>query len=147
MTRRMRPTVIAPARRGTMAQPGVGHPLHPSGGSQGFKAGALENGLKTAKGEFIAIFDADFVPEPDFLQKAIHHFTDPRVGMVQGRWEHLNREYSFLTRTQAIFLDGHFMLESFTRFLERTLFQLQRDRRNPAARRRSKTPAGGSTTP
>jgi cellulose synthase/poly-beta-1,6-N-acetylglucosamine synthase-like glycosyltransferase len=88
----------------------------------GFKAGALENGLKTAKGEFVAIFDADFVPEPDFLQKAIHHFTDPRVGMVQGRWEHINREYSFLTRTQAIFLDGHFMLESFTRFLSGRFF-------------------------
>jgi cellulose synthase/poly-beta-1,6-N-acetylglucosamine synthase-like glycosyltransferase len=83
----------------------------------GFKAGALENGLRTAKGEFVAIFDADFVPEPDFLQKSIHYFTDPRVGMVQGRWEHLNRDYSFLTKTQAIFLDGHFMLESFTRFV------------------------------
>ncbi len=88
----------------------------------GFKAGALENGLRTAKGEFIAIFDADFVPEPDFLQKSIHYFTDPRVGMVQGRWEHLNREYSFLTRTQAIFLDGHFMLESYTRFLSGRFF-------------------------
>ncbi len=88
----------------------------------GFKAGALENGLRTAKGEFIAIFDADFVPEPDFLQKAIHHFTDPRVGMVQGRWEHINRDYSFLTKTQAIFLDGHFMLESFTRFLSGRFF-------------------------
>jgi cellulose synthase/poly-beta-1,6-N-acetylglucosamine synthase-like glycosyltransferase len=81
----------------------------------GFKAGALENGLKTARGEFVAIFDADFIPEPDFLLKTIHYFTDPKVGMVQGRWEHLNREYSFLTRTQAIFLDGHFMLESNTR--------------------------------
>ncbi len=88
----------------------------------GFKAGALENGLKTAKGEFVAIFDADFVPEPDFLQKSIHHFTDPKVGMVQGRWEHINREYSFLTRTQAIFLDGHFMMESFTRFLSGRFF-------------------------
>ncbi len=88
----------------------------------GFKAGALENGLRTAKGEFVAIFDADFVPEPDFLQKAVHYFTDPRVGMVQGRWEHLNREYSFLTRTQAIFLDGHFILESFTRFLSGRFF-------------------------
>ncbi len=88
----------------------------------GFKAGALENGMRTAKGEFFAIFDADFVPEPDFLQKAIHHFTDPRVGMVQGRWEHINRDYSFLTKTQAIFLDGHFMLESFTRFLSGRFF-------------------------
>jgi len=83
----------------------------------GFKAGALENGLRTAKGEFVAVFDADFVPEPDFLQKSVHYFTDPKVGLVQGRWEHLNRDYSFLTKTQAIFLDGHFMLESYTRFL------------------------------
>ena len=88
----------------------------------GFKAGALENGLLTAKGEFVAIFDADFVPEPDFLQKSIHYFSDPKIGMVQGRWEHLNREYSFLTKTQAIFLDGHFMLESYTRFLSGRFF-------------------------
>ncbi|MGD0100590.1 MAG: cellulose synthase family protein [Acidobacteriota bacterium] len=88
----------------------------------GFKAGALENALRTAKGEFVAIFDVDFVPEPDFLQKSIHYFTDPQVGMVQGRWEHLNRNYSFLTKTQAIFLDGHFMLESFTRFLSGRFF-------------------------
>ncbi len=88
----------------------------------GFKAGALENGLRTAKGEFVAIFDADFVPNPDFLQKSIHYFVDAKVGMVQGRWEHLNREFSFLTRTQAIFLDGHFMLESFTRFLSGRFF-------------------------
>jgi cellulose synthase/poly-beta-1,6-N-acetylglucosamine synthase-like glycosyltransferase len=88
----------------------------------GFKAGALENGLRTAKGEFVAIFDADFVPDPDFLQKSIHYFTDPKVGMVQGRWEHLNRGYSFLTKTQAIFLDGHFMLESYTRFLSGRFF-------------------------
>ena len=89
---------------------------------RGFKAGALENGLKTAKGEFIAIFDVDFVPTQDFLQRSVHYFTDPKVGMVQGRWEHLNREYSFLTRTQAIFLDGHFILESFTRFLSGRFF-------------------------
>jgi len=88
----------------------------------GFKAGALENGLRTAKGEFIALFDADFVPDPDYLQKAIHYFADPRVGMVQARWEHLNREYSFLTRTQAIFLDGHFIMESYTRFLSGRFF-------------------------
>jgi cellulose synthase/poly-beta-1,6-N-acetylglucosamine synthase-like glycosyltransferase len=88
----------------------------------GFKAGALENGLRTAKGDFVAIFDADFVPQPDFLKKSIDYFTDAKVGMVQGRWEHLNREYSFLTKTQAIFLDGHFMLESFTRFLSGRFF-------------------------
>jgi cellulose synthase/poly-beta-1,6-N-acetylglucosamine synthase-like glycosyltransferase len=88
----------------------------------GFKAGALENGMRTSKGEFIAIFDADFVPKPDFLQKSIHYFTDPKIGMVQGRWEHLNWDYSFLTKTQAIFLDGHFMLESFTRYLSGRFF-------------------------
>jgi cellulose synthase/poly-beta-1,6-N-acetylglucosamine synthase-like glycosyltransferase len=81
----------------------------------GFKAGALENGLRSATGEFVAIFDADFIPQPDFLQRAIHFFTDPEIGMVQGRWAHLNRSYSLLTRIQAIYLDGHFMLESFTR--------------------------------
>jgi len=78
---------------------------------EGFKAGALENGLKTAKGEFVAIFDADFVPPPDFLLKCIHHFTDPKVGMVQTRWTHINRNYSVLTEVEAILLDGHFVLE------------------------------------
>ncbi len=78
---------------------------------QGYKAGALENGLKTCKGEFIAIFDADFVPERDMLMQAIHHFTAPEVGCVQTRWEHVNRRQSLLTLCQAIFLDGHFMIE------------------------------------
>jgi len=78
---------------------------------EGFKAGALEAGLKTAKGEFVAIFDADFVPPPDFLMKCIHHFTDPKVGMVQTRWTHINRNYSLLTQVEAILLDGHFVIE------------------------------------
>jgi cellulose synthase/poly-beta-1,6-N-acetylglucosamine synthase-like glycosyltransferase len=78
---------------------------------KGFKAGALENGLLTAKGEFVAVFDADFAPEPDFLRRTIHHFTDPGVGMVQARWGHLNRAYSLLTQAQAILLDGHFVIE------------------------------------
>jgi cellulose synthase/poly-beta-1,6-N-acetylglucosamine synthase-like glycosyltransferase len=78
---------------------------------QGFKAGALENGLKLAKGEFIAVFDADFVPEPDFLRRTVHFFSDPGVGMVQVRWEHLNRQYSTLTQCQSILLDGHFVIE------------------------------------
>ncbi len=78
---------------------------------EGYKAGALEAGLKTAKGEFVAIFDADFVPPPDFLMKCIHHFTDPKVGMVQTRWTHINRNYSLLTEVEAILLDGHFVLE------------------------------------
>jgi cellulose synthase/poly-beta-1,6-N-acetylglucosamine synthase-like glycosyltransferase len=78
---------------------------------KGFKAGALENGLALAKGEFVAVFDADFIPEPDFLRRTVHFFTDPGVGMVQARWGHLNRDYSALTRAQAILLDGHFVIE------------------------------------
>jgi cellulose synthase/poly-beta-1,6-N-acetylglucosamine synthase-like glycosyltransferase len=91
----------------------LGHPvtcLHRDN-REGFKAGALEAGLKTAKGEFVAIFDADFVPPPDFLMRCIHHFTDPKVGMVQTRWTHINRNYSLLTQVEAILLDGHFVLE------------------------------------
>lgn len=78
---------------------------------EGFKAGALKEGMKNARGEFIAIFDADFVPPEDFLRRTIDHFTDPRVGMVQTRWTHINRNYSFLTEVEAILLDGHFVLE------------------------------------
>jgi cellulose synthase/poly-beta-1,6-N-acetylglucosamine synthase-like glycosyltransferase len=78
---------------------------------KGFKAGALEAGLKAARGELIAIFDADFIPTPDFLQRLLPHFSDPRVGMVQARWGHINRDYSLLTKIQAILLDGHFVLE------------------------------------
>jgi len=77
----------------------------------GFKAGALEEGMRVASGEFIAIFDADFVPPPDFLLRTIHHFTDPTLGMVQTRWGYINRDYSWLTRVEAILLDGHFIME------------------------------------
>ncbi|MGE3956800.1 MAG: cellulose synthase family protein [Vicinamibacterales bacterium] len=77
----------------------------------GFKAGALEAGLKVARGEFVAIFDADFLPGADFLQKLMPHFTDPHVGMVQARWGHINQDYSLLTKIQSILLDGHFVLE------------------------------------
>jgi cellulose synthase/poly-beta-1,6-N-acetylglucosamine synthase-like glycosyltransferase len=77
----------------------------------GFKAGALEHGLGLAKGELVAIFDADFIPDPDFLERTVHHFTDPEVGLVQTRWGHLNRAYSRLTEAQAVMLDGHFMVE------------------------------------
>ncbi len=77
----------------------------------GYKAGALENAMSTATGEFIAIFDADFVPPPGFLKRTIHYFSNPRIGMVQTRWDHLNRCDSLLTRSQAIFLDGHFVIE------------------------------------
>ncbi|WP_194974097.1 cellulose synthase family protein [Aquiflexum lacus] len=81
----------------------------------GFKAGALREGLKEAKGEFIAIFDADFVPDPDFLTKTIGHFSNEKVGMVQTRWTHLNEDYSILTRLQAFALDAHFMVEQMGR--------------------------------
>jgi cellulose synthase/poly-beta-1,6-N-acetylglucosamine synthase-like glycosyltransferase len=77
----------------------------------GFKAGALEEGLKTAHGEFVAIFDADFIPTSDFLTKLMPHFADPQVGMVQARWGHINQDYSLLTKIQSILLDGHFVLE------------------------------------
>ncbi len=86
------------------------------GNRVGYKAGALKEGLAVARGEYVAIFDADFVPRPDFLLKTIPHFmTDPNVGMVQTRWEHLNSEYSLLTRTQAMALDGHFVIEQSVR--------------------------------
>ncbi len=77
----------------------------------GFKAGALQEALKTTTGEFIAIFDADFLPPPDFLHRTIHFFTDPQVGTVQARWSYVNREYNLLTEVQAMLLDGHFVLE------------------------------------
>lgn len=83
---------------------------------QGYKAGALREGLVTARGEYVAIFDADFVPRQDFLLKTLPHFAiDPRVGMVQTRWEHINSDYSLLTRTQAMALDGHFVIEQSVR--------------------------------
>jgi len=82
---------------------------------KGFKAGALAAGLDHAKGEFVFILDADFVPAPDTLKRTIDDFTDPRVGMVQMRWGHLNRDYSLLTRVQSLFLDGHLLLEQTAR--------------------------------
>ena len=91
----------------------LGHPItyiHRTN-REGFKAGALQNGMLTAKGKLIAIFDADFVPPEDWLMRVVHHFSDPGVGMVQTRWTHLNRDYSFLTQVEAILLDGHFVLE------------------------------------
>lgn len=91
----------------------LGYPVsyHHRSNRHGFKAGALQEGMQSAKGEFIAIFDADFVPPEDWLLRVVHHFTDPTIGMVQTRWTHLNRDYSFLTNVEAILLDGHFVLE------------------------------------
>ncbi|MEK6757289.1 MAG: cellulose synthase family protein [Bacteroidota bacterium] len=82
----------------------------------GFKAGALKDGLETARGEFIAIFDADFVPNSSFLRKTLpYFFQDERIALVQTRWEHLNSDYSLLTRAQAMALDGHFVIEQTVR--------------------------------
>ena len=78
---------------------------------EGFKAGALKEGMKAAKGELLAIFDADFMPPEDWLMRVVHHFAEPKIGMVQTRWTHINRHYSFLTEVESILLDGHFVLE------------------------------------
>ena len=78
---------------------------------RGYKAGALDNGLNTATGELVEIFDADFLPRSEFLKDRVPHFPDNRIGMVQTRWRHVNTGYSLLTRLQALFLDGHFVLE------------------------------------
>ena len=88
----------------------------------GFKAGALEEGLKTATGEFTAVFDADFLIPRDFLHRTIHYFTDPEIGMVQTRWSYLNRYYNLLTEVQGMLLDGHFVLEHNARFREGLFF-------------------------
>jgi cellulose synthase/poly-beta-1,6-N-acetylglucosamine synthase-like glycosyltransferase len=102
----------------------LGYPItyHHRTNREGFKAGALQEGMKTAQGEFIAIFDADFVPPEDWLMRVIHHFADPEIGMVQTRWTHLNRDYSFLTNVEAILLDGHFILEHGGRSRSRVFF-------------------------
>ena len=81
----------------------------------GFKAGALDYGLPSAKGDFIVIFDADFIPDPDFLKKTLPYFADPAIGVVQTRWGHINREYSILTQLQAFGLDAHFSIEQSAR--------------------------------
>ena len=78
---------------------------------EGFKAGALQNGMLHSRGELIAIFDADFMPPADFLERTVHYFADPSIGMVQTRWTYHNRQHSFLTQVEAILLDGHFVLE------------------------------------
>lgn len=88
----------------------------------GYKAGALDYGLRRAKGELIAIFDADFVPQPNFLRDVVGHFQDPAIGMVQTRWGHMNREQSMLTRIQALMLDGHHMVENRARYASGCMF-------------------------
>jgi cellulose synthase/poly-beta-1,6-N-acetylglucosamine synthase-like glycosyltransferase len=104
-------TDIAAELVAQMRAEGIDIELHHRSDRTGYKAGALAAGLDTARGEFVAVFDADFVPDPQFLRDTIDYFTDDDVGMVQARWAHINREFSLLTRAQAILLDGHFVLE------------------------------------
>jgi len=102
----------------------LGFPIayHHRTNREGYKAGALAEGLKSATGEFIAIFDADFIPPADFLRRALPYFTDPQVGMVQTRWTYINRDYSSLTEVQTILLDGHFVIEHGARSRRGTFF-------------------------
>lgn len=95
---------------------GVPISYHHRTNRHGYKAGALQEGMKTATGELFAIFDADFLPPPDFLMRTVHFFTDPKVGVVQTRWSYLNRHYSLLTEVEAMLLDGHFIIEHSARF-------------------------------
>lgn len=109
-------TVVVAKLTKEMQSKGFDVKLIHRGTREGFKAGALREGLKTARGELIAIFDADFVPKEDFLMQTLPHFSeDEKIGMVQTRWEHLNSEYSLLTRAQAMALDGHFVIEQAVR--------------------------------
>ncbi len=95
---------------------GVPIEYHHRTNRHGFKAGALQEGLETATGEFVAVFDADFVPPRDFLMNTVHWFADPKVGVVQTRWTYLNRHSNLLTEVQAMLLDGHFVLEHVARY-------------------------------
>jgi cellulose synthase/poly-beta-1,6-N-acetylglucosamine synthase-like glycosyltransferase len=90
---------------------------------QGYKAGALRDAMQYAKGEFIAIFDADFLPRPDFLKKTIPHFEDSAIGVVQTRWEHINEDYSLITRLQALQLNVHFTVEQVGRMAGNYMLQ------------------------
>ena len=90
---------------------------------KGFKAGALKEGMKSAKGEFVAIFDADFLPHPLFLKRTLPFFRDPKIGVVQTRWEHINQDYSLITRLQAFQLNVHFTVEQMGRYKGNYLLQ------------------------
>ncbi len=89
---------------------------------EGYKAGALQEGLKTAKGELVAIFDADFLPPADFLRRTVPYFSDAKLGMVQTRWSYVNRNYSLLTEVEGILLDGHFVIEHCARYRRGSFF-------------------------
>ena len=99
----------------------------------GFKAGALEHGLKSARGEYVMVFDADFLPAPDIIERTVHFFTNDKVGMVQVRWDHVNRDYSRLTELQAMMLDGHFVIEHTARHRSGRFFNF--DPANPGSLR------------
>ena len=120
------------------------HYLHRTN-REGFKAGALAEGLRPATGELVAIFDADFLPGADFLRRTVPYFVDPKLAMVQTRWTYLNRHYSALTEVQTILLDGHFVIEHGSRSRSGRFFNFNGTagiwRRAP-----SKIPAAGSTT-
>src|SRR4249920_353764 len=102
---------IAEAAVRRFASQGVDIKYYHRADRTGYKAGALEAGLRVARGEFVAIFDADFLPGSDFLLRLMPHFSDSKIGMVQARWGHINQDYSLLTKIQSIMLDGHFVLE------------------------------------
>lgn len=108
--------VIVEAEVGELVRRGLDAKVLRRANRAGFKAGALAHGLDSARGELIAIFDADFVPRPDFLRRLVPAFAQPEVGMVQARWEHMNRDESLLTRAQSTLLDGHFVIEHTVRF-------------------------------
>jgi len=104
-------TALAQAKVDALAERGVDIVLLHRTDRTGFKAGALARGLDVAKGDLLAIFDADFVPQPSFLRSAVPHLVDGHIGMVQARWGHLNPDESWLTRAQSVLLDGHFVIE------------------------------------
>lgn len=108
-------TAIANATAATWAAKGIDIKVVRRAIRSGYKAGALKYGLATAKGNFIAIFDADFVPAPDFLQQTVPVLNQPGIGMVQTRWGHTNREYSLITKAQAFWLENHFRIEQTSR--------------------------------
>jgi cellulose synthase/poly-beta-1,6-N-acetylglucosamine synthase-like glycosyltransferase len=115
-------TAVVAGRVAALRERGVAVEHVRRGSRAGFKAGALAAGLERADAELVAIFDADFVPPADFLARVVPYFNDQRIGMVQARWDHLNRDQSALTRAQAALLDGHFANEHGGRFARRCYF-------------------------
>src|SRR5712671_7189482 len=98
------------------------HPSHSSNQSNGIQGGRARKRNEDGHRKFIAIFDADFIPAPNFLEDVIHHFTDSKVGMVKVRWGHIIREYSLLTQVESMVLDGHFVIEHAGRHLSGRYF-------------------------